>query len=365
MAAMTHGDNPRVSVLVVDDNHTNRELLRRILSIEGYVVYLAGTGQEAIEIAKTKSPHVVILDVMMPGMSGFQVCEAIRENDGETRTPVIMVTALDQMEDRVQGIKVGADDFLSKPFATPELLARVSSLVRIRQLNIKIAEQARELSSQNARLELEVQERTKQLQEVTIGLVTALEKVNVLNDEDTGNHIYRVCEFSQELARAYGLPEDLCLQIGQWASLHDVGKVGTPDAILKKPAKLDAAEWEIMKQHATFGHELLLTAKAPEIARNIAWTHHEKWSGGGYPRGLREDEIPIEGRIVAIADVFDALTTRRVYKPAWDTEKTQGVLREERGKHFDPQLIDAYFAISDKFREIQLRLADAPSRRAP
>jgi putative two-component system response regulator len=324
-----------------------------MLRIEGYEVVQASSGQSGIEAFLAHSPDAVLLDVLMPDLDGFQVTERIRAMDGEVRTPIILVTGLDRVEDRVEGLRRGADDFVTKPVISADLITRVTAHLRIRDLTQELVRRAHDLEDQ-------VQERTKILTDVTVGLVAALERVNLMHDEDTGNHIRRVCEFSRVLSEEAGLPPAECQQIGLWSSLHDVGKVGTPIEILAKPGRLTDSEFDIIKRHPQFGCDLLRIAKAPTVACNIALTHHERWDGSGYPNGLVANAIPREGRIVAVADVYDALTHTRSYKQAWTVDRVEALFREQRGKHFDPEVVDAYFSVADRFAEIQAQLADAP-----
>jgi putative two-component system response regulator len=312
-------------------------------------------------------------------MNGFEVCQKIKQDPKTKNIPIVLVTGLNEMKDKVRGLEEGADDFLQKPFHPVELRARVLSLLRLKRMhdmledeNARLEEQVRlrtlQLQEANERLQLrldEIHTANEQLEEmkinlesVNMGLVTALEKANELNDTDTGNHIRRVCAYSEVLARGYGLPEDFCSRIKLYASLHDVGKVGIADSVLKKPGKFTPEEFEEMKRHTVLGYDLLKAAKADEIACNVALSHHEKYDGSGYPSGLKGEAIPIEARVVALADVWDALTNRRCYKDAFPEARALEIIKSDSGSHFDPNLVDCLVAALDEFRTIRSTYPD-------
>lgn len=346
-------------VFVVDDEAPNRILVERTIREEGYDLRLFTDGAEVVDaIESGERPDIVVSDIVMPNLDGLQLCRFIKDHEGLRFVPVILVTAMSAVEDKVRGLESGADDFIHKPFHPLELRARVSSLLRIKGLHDELDHKNALLEERSVHLESLVSERTKELNQITIGLVSSLERVNELNDNDTGKHIIRVCEFSRLLAELMGLDERMVQKVHRYASLHDVGKVGISDAILKKPGPLTAVEWEEMKRHTTIGADLLALAGADEVARNIAHYHHEKWDGTGYPVGLAGEAIPIEARVVALADVYDALTTRRCYKPEFSVARTEALLTEQRGLHLDPTLVDSYFGARDRFDAIRLRYRD-------
>lgn len=346
-------------IYVCDDEEPNIVLFRRALASQDCEVRSFHNGQELFDgVEAYGPPDLVLTDVMMPRVNGYQVCETLKAQEHTRAVPIILITGLNDLKDKVRGLEAGADDFLCKPFHPLELRARVKSLLRIKRLHDEVEQKNRLLSDEKALLEGLVRARTEELEQLNLGLVTALEKANAMNDTDTGNHIRRVCAFSEVLARGAGLPEEVCQRIGRYASLHDVGKVGIPDRVLKKPGKLTPEEFEEMKRHAVIGYEILKAANADVIAQNIAWCHHEKFDGSGYPQRLAGDDIPIEARIVALADVFDALTTKRCYKDAFTEEHSVGIIVRDSGTHFDPRLVEIMLAHMDAFRDVQTRFAD-------
>ncbi|MBF0497241.1 MAG: two-component system response regulator [Deltaproteobacteria bacterium] len=347
-------------VLVVDDEDRNLRLMEAMLIPLGYEVGLAADGEAALTRVKDSPPDVILLDIMMPKMDGFEVARRIK-SDEETRfIPIVMVTALKDVEDRVKALEAGADDFLTKPVDKVELRARVRSLLKVKAYNDH-------MRSYQQHLEQEVARRTEQLERAIKRINTAsLETIFILSraaehkDEDTGSHIKRMANYSAAVARKMGLPDRTVEAILYAAPMHDVGKIGIPDNILLKPARLTYEECEIMKTHTTIGAHILTTSLQGflQFGKVIAMTHHEKWDGGGYPLGLKGKKIPLAGRIVAIADVFDALTSKRPYKEAFPLEKSYGIIRESRGTHFDPDVVDAFFAIEEEILTIKNRYKD-------
>jgi len=349
-------------ILVVDDQLQNIELLTAFLQPWGYEVLQASSGKEALRIIAGNPIDLILLDVMMPEMDGFEVVRWIRQDATHRLLPVILVTALRDAEDRVKGIEAGCDDFLSKPFDKTEILARIRSLLKAKAYNDL-------LKNYRDQLEAEVAMRTDELRCALERIKTAsLETVYRLciaseyRDEDTGAHIQRVSRYAAAIAARMGLDQSAVESILHAAPMHDLGKIGIPDNILMKPAKLDAAEFEIMKQHTVIGAKILEGSKAEylSIGATIALCHHEKWDGGGYPKALKGKEIPVTARITAIADVFDALTSRRPYKEPLSLEKSIAVIREGRGSHFDPEAADAFLAIEDRVIAIRKELEDKP-----
>lgn len=347
-------------VYIADDEETNLFIMQATLKSEGYKLHSFSRGADLLAFLETGSapPDLLLLDVMMPGLDGFELCRRIRAIPRYQRLPIIMVTGLDDIQHRVEGLDTGADDYIAKPFHPMEVRARIRSLLRLKFVGDELERTNLLLSDDKLHLEEIVRERTSELENTTLGVVAALEKANQLNDTDTGMHLMRVCSYSELLAREIGLPGELVLHIRRYASLHDVGKVGLPDEVLKKPGPLTAAEFEAMKSHTSLGFELLTLARADLLARNIALCHHEKFNGRGYPLGLKGKEIPLEARIVALADVFDALTTKRCYKGAYPFELAMGIIEEERGEHFDPSLVDIVLAHKEEIHTVFDRYAD-------
>lgn len=322
-------------VLIVDDEYIGRETLQSVLEGEGYELEMAENGFQAIEKAKKLLPDVILLDVMMPGMTGFEVCQRIRNDPQIAEIPIIILTALDDRESLLNALKAGADDFISKPFDRYELRARLMGITRLNRYQKLIQERAK-LREANAQL-LSAYEATIE------GLSHALD----LRDRETEGHSRRVTELTVKLAKALNMTENEIMHIRRGALLHDMGKIGVPDAILHKPAKLTEEEWAIMRKHPQLAYEMLYPIEYLRPALEIPLNHHERWDGSGYPRGLKGEDIPIVARLFAVVDVWDALTSNRPYRPAWSEEEASAYIREEAGKHFDPQVVDLFFKIDE------------------
>jgi putative two-component system response regulator len=334
------------TVLVVDDTEANVDILVDALG-DLYDVSVAMDGESAMETVFEEPPDIILLDIMMPGMDGYEVCGALKQNPQYAKIPIIFLTALTEVENKTKGFKLGAVDYITKPFEVLEVQARVKT-----HLSLVLA--SRELENQNEILEIKVKERTLELaqtQDVTVHSLACLAETR---DNETGGHIMRTQRYVEALAKQMAKnprfadvldPKTIQL-LFKTSPLHDIGKVGVPDAILLKPGKLTDEEFDIMKTHALLGYEALLKAeevfnmeKKPsflEHAKDIAYTHHEKWSGKGYPRGLAGEDIPLSGRIMAVADVYDALICHRVYKPPFPHEKAAAIIQNDAGTHFCP-----------------------------
>jgi len=321
-------------ILAVDDEASNLQLLRQILQ-DHYRLLFAKDGARALELANKERPDLVLLDVMMPGMSGYEVCAALKANPLTAPIPVIFVTALSDTADELEGFEAGAVDYITKPVSPPVVRARVRthlSLVRMEELKAS-----------------------------RLAIVQRLGLAAEYKDNETGLHVIRMSHFSRILGLAAGMTEQEADDLLHAAPMHDVGKIGIPDRILQKAGPLDADEWQVMQSHATIGAEIIgehgdgMLA----LAREIALTHHEKYDGSGYPNGLAGDAIPLTGRIVAIADVFDALTSIRPYKRAWTEQEAIEHMLQQKGKHFDPALIDLFVAQLPAVRAVRERWAEA------
>lgn len=347
-------------ILVVDDQPQNIELLEVYLVPQGYEIVKAANGEEALEKLYGNQIDLILLDVMMPGMDGFEVIRRVRQDNTHRLLPIILVTALREKEDRVKGIKAGCDDFLSKPFDKMELLARVRSLLKVKDYNDLMSNYREELESEVTRRTEELKHALEMIKAAGLETIYRLSIAAEYRDKDTGAHIKRMSCYSAAVASRMGLNKSVIDNILYAAPMHDLGKIGIPDRILVKPAKLDPVEWEIMKQHTIIGASILKGSDAEfiRLGESIAQHHHEKWDGSGYPNGLKGIEIPIAGRITAIADVFDALTYKRPYKEAFSIEKSMAIIREGRGSHFDPDVADAFFAIQDEILAIKKQYAD-------
>ena len=347
-------------ILVVDDEPRNLRLMEAMLMPLGYEVIVAGDGEEALEKVREIPPDVILLDVMMPRMDGFEVARRLKEDEETTVVPIVMVTALRDVADRVKALEVGADDFLSKPVERTELRARVQSLVKVKAYNDHMRDYQKELEAEVAKRTEQLRQAFEQIKVASLDTIYRLSRAAEYKDEDTGEHILRMSNYSAAIARQMGQDETTVEAILYAAPMHDVGKIGIPDHILLKPGKLNLDEWEIMKQHTIIGRRILEGADAEfiRLAEVIAITHHERWDGSGYPNGLSGAEIPFAGRVVAIADVFDALVSRRPYKEPFSLEKSFAIIKKGRGSHFAPDVADAFFAIEDEILSIKERYKD-------
>lgn len=318
----------RARILVVDDEPANLKVIREVLAND-YRLSFAKSGKLALQLIENEPPKLILLDIMMPDMSGFEVCKVLKANPKTAHIPVIFVTALSHEQDESEGFALGAVDYITKPISPAIVRARVKNHLSLVQ--------------------------AEQLQLAHIDLIQRLGRAAEYKDTDTGEHIARMSRYSKVLALAYGMSEYEAEQLKQAAPMHDVGKIGIPDSVLLKPGRLNETEYEHMKQHALIGAKILENSTSPllQLAHKLALEHHEKWDGTGYPYGLKGEEISIEGRIVTIADVFDALTSKRPYKKAWSVEEALDLLKDEAGKHFDPQLVDLFIGQIDSIIEIK------------
>ena len=348
-------------ILIVDDVELNRELLEGILAALGHESEMAEDGIEAL--AKLKLDiDLVLLDVQMPGMDGYEVVRRIRQNSDVSDIPIIMVTALTSKEDRLRAVEAGANDFITKPIDKIEVRVRTASL-------LKMKESQDIIRHHQADLEIKIEQRTSDLREAIQGMIEAqrttheahLDTIRRLaiaaeyKDQNTAAHIKRMSFYCAVIARALNLAPGEVELILNASPMHDVGKIGTPDAILIKPDKLDEPEWRVMRQHPTIGGEILRDSphELLQAGAIIALSHHEKWDGSGYPKGLSGQDIPLYGRICAIADVFDALTSERPYKKSFTNDASLDFMKEGRGKHFDPNLLDLFIENIDEVLAIQ------------
>ena len=343
-----------LTVLLVDDDPLLRRLLQHWAEEAGFLAETAEDGTVALARIRQHPPDLMVTDLHMPRMHGSRLVALARELPSMAEAPIMVVTADAARASKVELLQLGADDFILKPVDREEFIARLRAHARRCGMSSALVEARQERDDALAAL----RQRADELERLMFGLVSALEKANSLNDEDTGNHIRRVSEFAAVLARAIGCTPEFTAMVRSYAGLHDVGKVGIPDAILKKPGKLTDEEFEEMKAHTLIGAELLRAAGLPQEAINIPLCHHERWDGTGYPRGLRGDQIPLEARIVAVADVYDALRSRRCYKPAFSFEKTADILREGAGRHMEPRLVEAFLSQVDTIAEIEVAYAD-------
>ena len=364
-------DNDRHMVLIVDDEDKNLRLLGAILKNYGYAFETARSGAEALKKASEMSPDIILLDIMMPGMDGYEVCERLKSNGRTGNIPVVMVTALDDHDSRLRGLKAGASDFLSKPIDSSELMVRTENLMKVKEFEDF-------LKHHNNVLEDTVREKTAQIEETLKDLryshgqlregyqdtIYRLTLVAEYKDEDTASHIKRVGEYCALMAKELGWSDAESEIIRYAAPMHDIGKVGIPSDILLKPARLNPEEFALIKTHTNIGKRILLDAVSDYLAMAelIALTHHERWDGNRYPSGLKGDEIPLSGRLMNIADQYDALRSRRPYKPSFEHEKVVKIITEGDGRtmpeHFDPEVLEAFVQLQDEFKDIYDKFAE-------
>lgn len=341
-------DAEQHTVLVVDDAPENIDVLSGILRPR-YRVKAATSGERALKIANGGSPpDLVLLDIIMPGMDGYAVCEALQGNFRTHRIPVIFVTAMGEVDDERRGFDVGAVDYITKPVSAPLVEARVRT-------HLALYDQERLLADL-------VEKRTAQLRESRLQIIQTLGRAAEYKDEDTGLHVVRMSHYSRLIAQAHGFSDDEAELLLNAAPMHDVGKIGIPDRILQKPGKLNDDEWSVMRQHCVIGGEIIGEhadgIPLLEMARLVAVSHHEKWNGSGYPHGLAGEDIPLVGRIVALGDVFDALTSARPYKQAWPVERAIEIIRTEAGSHFDPDVVASFEKMLPEILEIKERYSE-------
>jgi putative two-component system response regulator len=348
MRAMKNG---KARILVIDDDEKTREIMRLLLREKGYEAIEAESGETALELMKTELPDLILLDVEMPGISGFEVVERLKA-DGRTRTiPVIMVTGLGDQRSRLQALANGAEDYLPKPVDPNELSMRVRNHLRLKEYGDFLA-------SLNSVLETKVQERTAQLQENYRETIYLLTSAAELRDETTGAHVRRISHYASRLAREMKGDSEFVETIFYASPMHDIGKIGIPDDILLKRGPLTSEEWIIMKQHPKIGAKILAEGSSPYMRMGalIALTHHECWDGSGYPSGIKGEDVPLPGRIMLLCDQYDALRSQRPYKPSIDHHTTVRILVEGDGRtkpeQFCPQALDAFMSCQDDFERI-------------
>jgi len=355
------------SILIVDDSPDNLSLMAGLL-FNHYTVKTAIAGAQVMKIAITEQPDVILLDIMMPDLDGYEVCRRLKADSLTSQIPVIFLTSKTDPESEQLGMTVGAVDYIMRPVTPSILLSRVKA-------HFMVAANAKTMRINNEYLEFEVSKRTRQMAALQNVTILALASLAETRDSETGNHLKRtqyymelLCKYLRRQPRFTDFlsPERIQFMI-QCAPLHDIGKVGIPDRILLNPGRYQPSEFEIMKTHCELGRHAIANAQASapqdgeffEIAKQIIYSHHEKWDGSGYPLGLVEEAIPIPARLMALADVYDALICRRVYKAGMSHEQAVQIIRDGRGKHFDPDVVDAFLALGDEFQAVATRFADS------
>lgn len=354
----------RQTVLIIDDTPDNIEVLRQLLR-DAYGVRAALSGEKGLELAQTAPPDIILLDIMMPGLDGYEVCRRLKASPVTASIPVVFISALDQTQDEAYGLELGAVDYIRKPFEPTVVKARVRNHLALKRYETGLEELVRERTAELALT-----------QQVTIEALATLAEYR---DSETGGHIKRTQHYVLALARYLSREGPYQAELDpatvellyRCAPLHDIGKVAVRDCVLLKPGKLTAEEFEEMKQHVLFGSQALAVAEADagnssflSFARDLILGHHEHWNGQGYPNGWAGEDIPLSGRLMALADVYDALISKRVYKPAFSHETAMDIIQEGRGSHFDPVVVDAFLAIAKEFRHIAQAYADESAEKA-
>ncbi len=355
---MTHR---KETIVIIDDMPQNLALLNGILK-PSYRIRAAQSGEIALEIIAMEKPSLILLDIMMPAMDGYEVCKRLMA-DPETRNiPIIFITAKANMKDEVFGLSLGAVDYIHKPVNPSILKARVKTHIALKNqashLEALVSDRTSELEKSKYRLE----QANLSIKKSRHDIITCLGKAADFRDRDTGFHINRVCHYTYILARELDFEDEYLDMLFDAAAMHDIGKIGIADNILLKSEPLTNGEYSRMKTHAQIGADIIKSNQSGVlgVAYNVALTHHEKWNGSGYPNGLKGEEIPIEGRIVAIADVFDALTSERPYKKSWPIEKAIQFLKDERGRHFDADLVNIFINLEPEIQKIKEKYTDLP-----
>ncbi|WCN09137.1 HD domain-containing phosphohydrolase [Marinomonas mediterranea] len=330
----------RKTVMVIDDMADNIDLLRAVLAPQ-YHVSIAKSAEAALGVLERLQPDLILLDIMMPDMNGYELCDVLKADSRLKHIPIIFVTAMTSEQDESKGFEMGAVDFITKPIAKKTLLSRVRTHITLAERN------------KHDRLMLE--ERTAQLEDALTSAIKMLSEAASFKDQDTEDHMWRMADYCALLAKDIGWEDDLVEMFKLAAPMHDMGKIGIPDAILTAPRKLTPDEWEVMKTHPELGQRILSKSDAPlfQVAAEVAMNHHERWDGTGYPQGLAGEDIPMSARIVALADVFDSLTMPRAYKPSWPVEDAYDYIKENARLHFDPDLVERFIKLDSGIREIK------------
>lgn len=327
------------TILIVDDTKENIDVLSGLL-IDDYSIKFALDGKMALKIAEKFHPDLILLDIMMPNMDGYETCKRLKDNFLTADIPVIFVTAKVSIEDEKKGFEVGAVDYISKPIQPMTVQSRIKTHL--------------EIGNREKHLQRLVDDKVKLLNQMNYDIIDILGRASDYKDTETGEHIQRTQEYSYLLAKAYGLSEEKSQLIKKATPMHDIGKIGVPDGILQKNGKLTSEEWQYITKHPKMGYDIIGDQNSDllKVAKKIALEHHEKWNGTGYPRGLKGKEISLEGRIVSIVDVFDALTSKRPYKDAWPLERAFELIKNESGEHFDPTLARIFLNLRNQVKKI-------------
>ena len=353
----------RPEILLVDDTPANIDVLSGLL--DDYHRRVATDGPTALRLARSSPPDLVLLDVMMPGMDGFEVCRRLRAQPATAEVPVIFITSLGDVQSETLGFEVGGVDYITKPFSARVVRARVRTHIDLKSMRDVLNEEKASLEARVVEHTRELQIALDRLRASAIDTVLRLGLAAEFRDDQTGRHVLRMAHYAVAVARQLGWPDEDLDRLFHAALMHDIGKLALPDSILHNTGPLDSTEWTIMKRHPLVGARILSGSDSDiiKLAEIVALTHHEKWDGSGYPYGLKGDDIPLVGRIVAICDVFDALTVRRPYKEAVPFDNACAILRQSTGNHFDPSVVRAFFMAEAETRHIHhLYGDDSPDR---
>jgi len=352
--------NKDAVIVIADDDADMLRILSRTLQLEGFHTVAAQDGAQALSLVHKHKPDLIILDIMMPGIDGFAAAKRLKKDEKTSIIPIIMVTAFNETDKRIKALGFGVEGFLGKPFDDTELHAMVNSLLKVKAYNEHMRHHQIELEAEVAKRTRELQQALESLKVTSLDTIHRLSRAAEYKDRDTGSHIHRVSSYTSAIARSMGLGRGYIELVRYAAPMHDIGKVGIPDFILQKPGRLSDDEWRVMKKHTLIGARILSGSDVPVIkmAETIALTHHEKWDGSGYPEGLKGTSIPLAGRITAVADAFDALTSPRCYRGAYSAKQALDIIHSESGSHFDPHVVRAFLAIEDEILAIKEELKD-------
>ena len=348
-------------ILIVDDKPVNVDLLETMLMMSGFSNVHSTTDSREVEAMHSQEDYdLILLDIRMPYMDGFEVMEALSKDVSDDYLPVLVLTAQQDMETRMRALELGAIDYITKPFDSNEVLNRINNILLVRRVFNERKNQAQILEEKVQERTAQLQQRSLELEKTRYAIIRCLGRAGEYRDNETGFHVLRMSKSSQVLALAAGLGEAKAELILNASPMHDIGKIGVPDHILLKPGKLEKDEWEIMQTHVAIGGEILKEddSELMKMAHSIAMSHHEKFDGSGYPQGLKGEEIPIEGRISAICDVFDALTSERPYKKSWNVEDALAFINEGSGVHFDPKLVILFNQVLPQVLSIRAEYSD-------